>query len=145
MGSNDIRVLNGGFAPIEQEVVLDLTDVEGEIPKDLTGIHVRNGPNRRFEAPGRYHWFDGDGMVSQLVRVSGYKQVDHYAKQLNFPPQKIHPSALVIVNPQEPETSRARVWCAPTVEMGVRLLDAIREDYEEGKAANVAERNPKTA
>ena len=63
MGSNDIRVLNGGFAPIEQEVVLDLTDVEGEIPKDLTGMHVRNGPNRRFEAPGRYHWFDGDGML----------------------------------------------------------------------------------
>ena len=68
---------------------------------------------------------DGDGMVSQLVRVSGYKQVDHYAKQLNFPPQKIHPSALIIVDPREPETSRGRVWCAPTVEIGVKLLNAI--------------------
>ena len=85
---------------------------------------------------------DGNGMVSQLVRVSGYKQVDHYAKQLNFPPQKIHPSALIIVDPREPETSRARVWCAPTVEIGVRLLDAIRDDYEAGKADNVPERNP---
>lgn len=79
---------------------------------------------------------DGDGMVSQLVRVSGYKQVDHYAKQLNFPPQKIHPSALVIVDPREPETSRARVWCAPTVEIGVKLLNAIRADYEKTKEGN---------
>ena len=82
---------------------------------------------------------DGDGMVSQLVRVSGYKQVDHYANQLGFPPQKIHPSALIIVDPREPETSRGRVWCAPTVEMGVKLLNAIRADYE---ANNAVERQP---
>jgi hypothetical protein len=90
---------------------------------------------------------DGDGMVSQLVRVSGYKQVDHYAKQLNFPPQKIHPSALIIVDPDEPETSRARVWCAPTVEIGVRMLDAIRSDYEASKdrGTNVPQRNKQTA
>jgi hypothetical protein len=76
---------------------------------------------------------DGDGMVSQLVRVSGYKRVDHYAKVLNFPPQKIHPSCLIIIDPREPETSRARAWCAPTVETGVKLLDAIRADYEASK------------
>jgi hypothetical protein len=89
---------------------------------------------------------DGDGMVSQLVRVSGYKQVDHYAKQLNFPPQKIHPSALIIVDPREPETSRGRVWCAPTVEMGVKLLNAIRADYEASKeASNAAKRQPNSS
>ena len=63
MGFNEIPVLNGGFAPIDSELTLELTDIEGEIPKDLTGMYVRNGPNRRFEAPGRYHWFDGDGML----------------------------------------------------------------------------------
>ena len=89
---------------------------------------------------------DGDGMVSQLVRVSGYKQVDHYAKQLNFPPQKIHPSALIIVDPREPETSRGRVWCAPTVEMGVKLLNAIRADYEASKEApNASKRQPNSS
>jgi len=90
---------------------------------------------------------DGDGMVSQLVRVSGYKQVDHYAKQLNFPPQKIHPSALIIINPDEPETSRARAWCAPTVEIGVKLLDAIRADYlaSKSKVTNANERSAKTS
>ena len=55
MNMNDIPVLQGGFAPIDQEHSVELTDIEGEIPKDLSGMHVRNGPNRRFEAAGRYH------------------------------------------------------------------------------------------
>ncbi len=70
MGVSDIAVLNGGFAPVDQEWTLDLTEVEGEIPRDLNGLHVRNGPNRRFEAPGCYRWFDGDGML-HAVRFEG--------------------------------------------------------------------------
>jgi carotenoid cleavage dioxygenase len=70
MGHDDTPVLQGGFAPVTQEWAVDLGDVEGEIPCDLTGLHVRNGPNRRFEAPGRYHWFDGDGML-HAVRFEG--------------------------------------------------------------------------
>ncbi len=72
MGANEIPVLQGGFAPIEDELDIELTDIEGEVPKDLTGMYVRNGPNRRFEAPGRYHWFDGDGML-HAVRFAGGK------------------------------------------------------------------------
>jgi len=75
MNMNDIPVLQGGFAPIDQEHSVELTDIEGEIPKDLSGMHVRNGPNRRFEAAGRYHWFDGDGML-HAVRFEGGKA--HY-------------------------------------------------------------------
>ncbi len=71
MGTNDIPVLAGGFAPITRELTIDLTDVEGEIPRDLSGMHVRNGPNRRFEAPGRYHWFDGDGMLHAVEFEGG--------------------------------------------------------------------------
>ena len=74
MGYNEIPVLNGGFAPIDHELTLDLTDIEGEIPKDLTGMYVRNGPNRRFEAPGRYHWFDGDGMLHAVRFANGKAQ-----------------------------------------------------------------------
>ena len=67
-----VPALNGGFEPVTQEMTVDLTDIEGEIPKDLNGMYVRNGPNRRFEAPGRYHWFDGDGML-HAVRIQGGK------------------------------------------------------------------------
>ena len=63
MGINEIPVLSGGFAPIGTEISIPLTDIEGEVPKNLNGMYVRNGPNRKFEAPGRYHWFDGDGML----------------------------------------------------------------------------------
>ena len=56
-------VLQGAFAPTETEKVLDNLEVEGEVPKDLNGLYVRNGPNRKFAAEGRYHWFDGDGML----------------------------------------------------------------------------------
>ena len=63
MRSAAVPTLSGGFEPIDREITVDLTEVEGEVPADLSGMYVRNGPNRRFEAPGRYHWFDGDGML----------------------------------------------------------------------------------
>ncbi len=55
--------LGGPFAPTYDELTLRDLDVEGEIPGDLNGVYVRNGPNPQFEPIGRYHWFDGDGMV----------------------------------------------------------------------------------
>jgi len=63
MTQNDSPVLTGAYAPIETEVVGEDLPVIGEIPRDLNGLYVRNGPNRRFAAEGRYHWFDGDGML----------------------------------------------------------------------------------
>jgi carotenoid cleavage dioxygenase len=55
--------LAGPFAPVDTEIdATDLT-VIGEIPRDLDGVYLRNGPNPQFPPVGRYHWFDGDGMV----------------------------------------------------------------------------------
>lgn len=58
--------LLGVYAPVQDEISADNLEVIGEIPKDLNGVYLRNGPNRRYEAPGRYHWFDGDGMIHAL-------------------------------------------------------------------------------
>jgi carotenoid cleavage dioxygenase-like enzyme len=55
--------LSGVYAPIDTEITAENLEVIGEIPKDLNGIYVRNGPNPRFQPKGRYHWFDGDGML----------------------------------------------------------------------------------
>ena len=41
----------------------DLTVVEGEIPRDLDGIYLRNTENPLHPAFKTYHPFDGDGMV----------------------------------------------------------------------------------
>ncbi len=61
----------GIFAPVREELTADDLQVIGEIPTDLNGVYLRNGPNRRFEAPGRFHLFDGDGMIHAVHFENG--------------------------------------------------------------------------
>ena len=63
--------LLGAFAPVYEEVTATNLEVKGEIPKDITGVYVRNGPNPRFEPQGHHHWFDGDGMLHALHLENG--------------------------------------------------------------------------
>ncbi|MEL6867953.1 MAG: carotenoid oxygenase family protein, partial [Bacteroidota bacterium] len=58
--------LLGPYAPVFKEIVATNLEVIGEIPKDIHGSYVRNGPNPRFEPKGHYHWFDGDGMLHAI-------------------------------------------------------------------------------
>ncbi|MGW4244347.1 carotenoid oxygenase family protein [Nocardia sp. NPDC004722] len=56
--------LEGPYTPTAQETTAtNLTVLHGELPVDLDGVYVRNGPNPQFAPLGRYHWFDGDGML----------------------------------------------------------------------------------
>jgi carotenoid cleavage dioxygenase-like enzyme len=41
----------------------DLTVVEGELPRDLDGVYLRNTENPLHPALKAYHPFDGDGMI----------------------------------------------------------------------------------
>lgn len=59
----DNPYLHGIHAPIVHETRATKLEVEGELPGDLYGAFVRNGPNAVFEPSNQYHWFDGDGMV----------------------------------------------------------------------------------
>ena len=57
------RFLEGPFAPVTEEVTAVGLPVTGQVPADLNGRYLRNGPNPMgLEDPG-YHWFIGDGMV----------------------------------------------------------------------------------
>lgn len=51
------------YAPVDTEITAEDMEIIGQVPKDLNGVYVRNGPNPRFQPKGRYHWFDGDGML----------------------------------------------------------------------------------
>src|SRR2546426_567942 len=63
--------LQGNFAPWRGEgEVWDLA-VIGEIPRELNGTYFRNGPNPAFAPLGRYHWFDGDGMIHAVTFEDG--------------------------------------------------------------------------
>ena len=71
-----------------------------------------------------------DGICCTLVRVAGYKKADSYAFQLGLKKMPMHSAAFLLVDPSQPESSPARVHCAPTVEIGVKLLDIARSEYE---------------
>ncbi|WP_204114512.1 carotenoid oxygenase family protein [Shimia biformata] len=65
---NDNPYLNGAHKPIELEYTAKGPDLQviGEVPKDLQGMYVRNGHNQVHDPIGKYHPFDGDGMLHAI-------------------------------------------------------------------------------
>jgi carotenoid cleavage dioxygenase len=56
--------LSGNYAPISEEITAFDLPVVGELPVELTGRYLRNGPNPAEPVdPATHHWFMGDGMV----------------------------------------------------------------------------------
>ncbi|WCM27125.1 carotenoid oxygenase family protein [Sphingomonas sp. QA11] len=59
--------LNGAWTPLHEEVTaVDLEVIEGVIPTDIDGVYLRNTENQLHQPLGRYHPFDGDGMIHQI-------------------------------------------------------------------------------
>jgi carotenoid cleavage dioxygenase-like enzyme len=57
------RFLQGPFAPVAEEITAFDLPVTGQLPIELNGRYLRNGPNpMRLDDPN-YHWFLGTGMV----------------------------------------------------------------------------------
>lgn len=82
--------LMGNYSPVDMEITAENLTVIGEIPRDLNGLYVRNGPNPQYAPQGRYHWFDGDGMLhavhvrdgqvsyrNRWVRTEGFERESH--------------------------------------------------------------------
>src|SRR5580692_9291660 len=49
----------------------DLDVIEGAIPRELAGVYLRNTENPVMPAIGRYHPFDGDGMLHAIRFANG--------------------------------------------------------------------------
>ncbi|MBD2438356.1 carotenoid oxygenase family protein [Nostoc sp. FACHB-110] len=64
--------LDGNFAPVRQEITTENLQVIGELPPEISGMFVRNGPNPQWSPIGHYHLFDGDGMLHG-VRINNGK------------------------------------------------------------------------
>ncbi len=70
--SNNIY-LSGNYAPVEDEITAHDLPVVGEIPVELEGRWLRNGPNPEHAVDeSKHHWFMGNGMVHG-VRLRGGK------------------------------------------------------------------------
>jgi all-trans-8'-apo-beta-carotenal 15,15'-oxygenase len=61
-----------GYRSQKQEYNYQITEIEGEIPHDLTGTLFRNGPGLLdINDESVHHPFDGDGMISRITFNNG--------------------------------------------------------------------------
>ena len=59
--------LNGAWTPLHEEAdAWDLEVIAGAIPTDIDGVYIRNTENQIHQPLGRFHPFDGDGMLHQI-------------------------------------------------------------------------------
>lgn len=80
-----VRFLGGLLTPVHDELDVADLEVEGELPDALRGTFLRNGPNPHFTPPGRYHPFDGDGMIHAVeVRDGGARYRNRWVRSRGF-------------------------------------------------------------
>ncbi len=65
--AHDQPDLSGNMMPVADEADIARCETTGELPAGLRGSFIRNGPNPAFEPLGRYHMFDGDGMLHGIT------------------------------------------------------------------------------
>lgn len=157
--------LDGNFAPVREEIASDAPKVIGELPPDLSGMFVRNGPNPQHSPIGQYHWFDGDGMLhgvrisngkatyrNRYVRTRGWKIEQQVGKAvwsgLMEPPQRDNP-----YGPGKNTANTALVWHAGQLlalweggaphAIKVPELDTVGEYTYNGKLVSAFTAHPK--
>jgi len=69
--TDDHPYRTGAWQPNVREYNAFELEVEGELPDDLSGVYIRNSENPLQHAIGRYHPFDGDGMLHALCLDNG--------------------------------------------------------------------------
>ena len=64
--------LQGNYAPVKKEIIETGLKVTVNIPQDLSGLFLRNGPNP-LSVPNEetHHWFMGQGMIHGIRLDSG--------------------------------------------------------------------------
>ena len=75
IGSKENYYLQGNYAPVKEIISEDKLEVVGSIPKELSGLYLRNGPNPMGSPNAKkYHWFEGEGMLHG-VRIDEGKAI----------------------------------------------------------------------
>ncbi len=113
LSETDHPYLNGAWTPNFEEYDADDMEVIGEIPADIAGIYVRNTENPVHDAIGKYHPFDGDGMLHMLRLKDGkasYK--NRFIRTRGFEAEQEAGEALWIGFTGNPKKSRRKGWGA---------------------------------
>jgi len=85
-GSNALNpYLQGFYAPVAEEHTIERCPVIGELPRELWGSYVRNGPNPAQAPQELHHWFDGDGMLHGVYFENGQAEYrNRYVRTRDF-------------------------------------------------------------
>jgi hypothetical protein len=67
------------------------------------------------------------GLISHVVRVSGYKNFDDYAEEKGLPDQACFPSCVTVIDPSEPDDSVRHVTFFADLEHGAEYLTFLRK------------------
>jgi carotenoid cleavage dioxygenase-like enzyme len=85
--------LQGNFGPVHSEQTHADLQVDGELPRELNGLLLRNGPNPLAPNPDKHHWFIGDAMLHAIEigdgRARSYRsrfvRTPHVESELGLP------------------------------------------------------------
>ena len=114
----------GPWQPNMREYDALQPEVEGELPADLNGIYIRNTENPVHEALGRYHPFDGDGMLHSMTFDRGRCEYrNRFIRTEGLAAENEAGRALWAGLREKPQASERDGWGART-----RLKDASSTD-----------------
>ncbi len=140
---------SGCWKPNHEEINAWDLEVEGELPSDLQGVYVRNTENPLHDSLGRYHPFDGDGMLHSMFFDGQTVQYrNRFIRTDGFNAERDAGRALWGGLLERPEKSEREGWGART-----RLKDSSSTDVviHRGRVAtsfyqcgDVYELDPKT-
>jgi carotenoid cleavage dioxygenase-like enzyme len=77
------------WRPWKQEETFEITDIEGEIPREIHGTLYRNGPSQKIDPPEgnqALHLFDGDALIHAWRITDGrVRFTGRYVRTPSFP------------------------------------------------------------
>lgn len=113
LGVSDHPYLNGAWTPNFDEYDDDDMEVIGTIPSDIDGVYIRNTENPVHNAIGRYHPFDGDGMLHSM-HISAGKAIykNRFIRTRGFEAEQEAGRSLWVGITGKPDKSERNGWGA---------------------------------
>lgn len=109
----DHPYMKGAWQPNFAEYNATDMEVIGEIPGDIDGVYVRNTENPIHESIGRYHPFDGDGMIHIMSIVDGKAEYrNRFVRTKGFSAEQEAGQALWAGLMEHPKRSTRAGWGA---------------------------------
>lgn len=110
---NDHPYRNGAWSPVFEELNTDDLEIIGTIPADIDGLYVRNTENPVHGSIGRYHPFDGDGMI-HTIRLQNGKATyrNRFVRTEGFEAEQIEGGPLWVGIMGKPDDSKRCGWGA---------------------------------